>query len=152
VELVEEALRLQSALLRQARVSVTKDLTAPPKVKVDRQRVLQILLHLLSNACAALEPVPQGERRLRVRLSSEGGWVRIQVEDNGEGLRPEHRAQLFMQGFSTRKDGYGIGLHSSALAARLMGGQLTLESEGPGQGATATLALPVTETESRRSA
>ncbi len=64
------------------------------------------------------------------------------MRDNGQGITPEVHRRLFNQGFTTREDGHGIGLHSSALAARLMGGQLRLESAGPGQGATATLELP----------
>ncbi|MFY0577889.1 ATP-binding protein [Cystobacter fuscus] len=87
--------------------------------------------------------MPEEARRLGVRLTAEGGWARIQVVDNGEGLTPEVRERLFTQGFSTRKDTYGTGLHSSALAARLLGGRLTVESEGPGQGVTATLELPL---------
>ncbi|PTL84604.1 ATP-binding sensor histidine kinase [Vitiosangium sp. GDMCC 1.1324] len=142
--LVEEALRLQQVALQHLRISVTKELAELPKVRVDRHRVLQILTSLISNAHNALKPVPEGERRLWVRLAAEGSKVRIQVEDNGEGLMPEVRERLFTQGFSTHKDGHGIGLHSSALAARLLGGQLTLESEGPGKGAIATLELPLT--------
>ena len=142
--LVEEALRLHRLTSRQSQVPVTKELAVLPLVKVDKHRVLQILLNLLSNARSALEPQPEAERRMKVRLAAEGGWVRIQVVDNGEGLTQDVRERLFTQGFSTRKDGYGYGLHASALAARLMGGRLTLESEGPGKGAIATFELPFT--------
>ncbi len=142
--LVEEALRLHQMASRHAQVPVTKELAALPRVRVDRHRVLQILVNLLSNARRAVESVPEAERRMEVRLASEGGWARIQVVDNGEGLAPEVRERLFTQGFSTRKAGYGNGLHASALAARLLGGRLTLESEGPGKGAIATLELPFT--------
>ena len=142
--LVDEALRIHQVASRQSPVPVTRDIAPLPPVRVDRHRMLQILLNLLSNARSALEPVPEGKRYLGVRLVEEGGWVRIQVVDNGEGLAPEVRERLFTQGFSTRKDGYGYGLHASALAARLMGGKLTLESEGPGKGATATFELPFT--------
>jgi predicted ATPase/signal transduction histidine kinase len=142
--LVEEALRLHRVASRQSPVPITKELAVLPLVKVDRHRLLQILLNLLSNARSALEPVPEAERYMGVRLAVEGGWIRIQVVDNGEGLAPEVREHLFTQGFSTRKDGYGYGLHASALAARLMGGRLTLESEGPGKGAVATFELPFT--------
>ncbi|WNG47057.1 AAA family ATPase [Archangium minus] len=144
--LVEEALHLHQMASRHFPMSVTKELSELPLVRVDRHRVLQILTSLLSNARGALTPVPEAERRLRVRLTAEDGWARIQVEDNGEGLTPEVRERLFTQGFSTRKDGYGIGLHTSALAARLLGGRLTLESDGPGLGAIATLELPLKET------
>jgi signal transduction histidine kinase len=89
--------------------------------------------------------MPPGGRRLVVRLEARDEWVRIQVVDSGVGIAPELKAQLFSQGFTTREDGNGIGLHSSALAAQLMGGRLALESEGPHRGATATLELPVSQ-------
>jgi signal transduction histidine kinase len=65
------------------------------------------------------------------------------VVDNGMGVAPELRARLFTQGFTTHEGGDGLGLHSSALAAKMLGGELTLESEGPGKGATATLEIPL---------
>ncbi|OJT24542.1 histidine kinase [Archangium sp. Cb G35] len=142
-EVLEEALRLQGGALRKAGVRVEKQF-APVRMKVDRHRLLQILLNLLSNAWQAMEPVAPGERSLWLGLHAEEPWVRIQVRDSGQGIAPEVARRLFNHGFTTRKEGHGIGLHSSALAARLMGGQLNLESAGPGQGAIATLELPLT--------
>ena len=51
--------------------------------------------------------------------------------------------RIFSHGFTTRPDGHGFGLHSSAMAAREMGGELTVQSEGAGKGATFTLQLPL---------
>jgi signal transduction histidine kinase len=142
-EVLEEALRLQAGALQRAGVEVTKQLAPLPRVKVDRHRLLQILLNLLSNARQATEALGAGPRRVWLQLEGDAQRVRIQVRDNGVGISPKVRERLFSQGFTTRKDGHGIGLHSSALAAQLMGGQLTLESDGPGLGATATLVLPL---------
>ncbi|HZH76479.1 MAG TPA: AAA family ATPase [Archangium sp.] len=141
-EVLDEALRLQEGALRKASVRVMRELEPLPRMNVDRHRLLQIVLNLLSNARQALEAVPPGERCLWLRLRREGQGIRLEVRDNGQGITPEVHRRLFNQGFTTREDGHGIGLHSSALAARLMGGQLRLESAGPGQGATATLELP----------
>ncbi|MDY7232153.1 trifunctional serine/threonine-protein kinase/ATP-binding protein/sensor histidine kinase [Hyalangium rubrum] len=141
---VEEALRLKQSTLKSAEVQVTKRLQPMPRVMVDRHRLLQILLNLLSNARHALEAVAVGQRRLELRLWRDSHWAYLEVEDTGQGITPEVRKQLFTQGFSTRRAGHGLGLHSSALTARLMRGQLTLESPGPGLGATAILKLPVT--------
>jgi predicted ATPase/signal transduction histidine kinase len=143
--LLEEALRLQQGALKRAGVQVTRQVAPMPRVRVDRYKVLQILCNLLSNACHALEAVPPGSRILKVRLEARGEWARIQVIDNGVGIAPELKAQLFSQGFTTREEGHGIGLHSSALAAELLGGRLDLESEGLTKGATATLELPVSQ-------
>jgi signal transduction histidine kinase len=68
--------------------------------------------------------------------------VRILVIDNGVGIAPENLTRIFNYGFTTRKGGHGFGLHSGALAAKEIGGSLTVQSDGPGQGASFTLELP----------
>ncbi|HLM43771.1 MAG TPA: ATP-binding protein, partial [Myxococcaceae bacterium] len=68
--------------------------------------------------------------------------VRIEVQDNGVGIAEEMATRIFQYGFTTRKDGHGFGLHSSAVAAQELGGSLTLHSDGLGRGATFTLELP----------
>jgi signal transduction histidine kinase len=69
--------------------------------------------------------------------------VRIEVADNGVGIAKENMARIFSQGYTTRKGGHGFGLHGAALAAREVGGSLTGKSDGPGQGATFILELPL---------
>jgi signal transduction histidine kinase len=68
--------------------------------------------------------------------------VRFQVADTGIGIQPEHLTRIFSQGFTTKHGGHGFGLHSSALAAKRLGGVLSAYSAGAGQGATFTLDLP----------
>ena len=52
-------------------------------------------------------------------------------------------SRMFSQGFTTKKDGHGFGLHSAAIAAKELGGTLTVHSEGLGKGATFILELPL---------
>ncbi len=59
---------------------------------------------------------------------------------------------VFQLGSTTKKDGHGFGLHASALAAKELGGSLTCQSAGPGQGTTFTLELPCRTRSSRLSA
>jgi K+-sensing histidine kinase KdpD len=61
----------------------------------------------------------------------------------GVGIPPENLTRIFNHGFTTREDGHGFGLHSRALAAKEMGGSLTVQSDRPGKGANFTLHLPV---------
>jgi predicted ATPase/signal transduction histidine kinase/tRNA A-37 threonylcarbamoyl transferase component Bud32 len=143
VQLVDDALRIQTAALERHGVTIQREFSPVPRLKVDKHKVLQILINLLSNAKYAMDASPEGERHLRVRMMADGKWVRIQVVDNGMGISPESQEKLFAHGFTTRKNGHGFGLHSSALAAQMLGGRLTLESEGPGKGAVATLELPL---------
>jgi predicted ATPase/signal transduction histidine kinase/tRNA A-37 threonylcarbamoyl transferase component Bud32 len=144
-QLITDALRIQLPALQRHGIRITQQLEAVPKVKVDKHKVLQILINLISNAKYALDVIPEGQRHLCVRLRAEENRALIQLVDNGMGIAPELRERLFSHGFTTRKGGHGFGLHSSALTAGLLGGRLTLESAGLGQGATATLELPLGE-------
>jgi predicted ATPase/signal transduction histidine kinase len=142
-QLVQEALNLQLPSLKRHGIDVTLALPSLPGVQVDKHKVLQILINLISNAKNAMGGKPPGQRHLHIRLEAVGHTARIQLVDTGAGISPDIRDRLFLQGFTTREGGNGLGLHSSILAAKMMGGRLTLESEGPGRGATATLELPL---------
>ncbi|ATB39073.1 hypothetical protein CYFUS_004512 [Cystobacter fuscus] len=142
-QLIDDALRVQLAALERHGVTLHREMSALPRVSADKHKVMQILVNLISNANHALGQMPEGKRNLWVRLTAEGNVARVQVEDDGVGIAPELMDSLFTHGFTTRKDGHGFGLHSSALAAKLMKGQLTLRSDGPQRGAVATLELPL---------
>jgi signal transduction histidine kinase len=73
---------------------------------------------------------------------SDDGRTHIEIRDKGVGIAPEMLTRIFQHGFTTRENGHGFGLHSSALAAQEMGGCLKVHSSGVGHGATFTLQLP----------
>ena len=102
-------------------------------------------LEALNNAKQALDARPES-RRLTLRIaSSEGGRVRVEVEDNGTGIARENLTRIFQHGFTTKKTGHGFGLHSGANTAWEMGGSLQVHSDGPGTGATFILELPLSQ-------
>jgi signal transduction histidine kinase len=76
-------------------------------------------------------------------VRSANGLARIVVADNGVGIAPENLTRIFNHGFTTRAEGHGFGLHSGALAARELGGTLTVHSDGVGRGAAFSLELPL---------
>ncbi|WP_309894806.1 ATP-binding protein [Archangium sp.] len=141
-ELIDDALRLHAVSFERLGIQLRREYAEVPPVLVDRHRLLQILVNLLSNARHALLESTHGDKQLSIHVKQSGERLRIAVEDNGMGIAPENLARMFTQGFTTKKDGHGFGLHISALAAEEMGGCLTCTSEGLGQGATFTLELP----------
>jgi signal transduction histidine kinase len=146
--LVDTALELQAPSWAELGITVERQLAELPPLHVDRHKVIEILVNLLGNARHALHHGGNADKRLRVRTEAVGSpvepaRVRIHVEDNGSGISPENQARIFRLGFTTRPEGSGIGLHSSANAARQLGGSLSFHSDGPGQGAVFTLELPV---------
>ncbi|MDY7228696.1 ATP-binding protein [Hyalangium rubrum] len=142
-ELVEDALRINQAALGRHSVKVARDLVNVPPVLTEKHKVLMILVNLISNAKYAMDSVSEDERLLTVALTPTGDdRIRIEVRDNGMGIAPEMLTRIFQYGFTTRQEGHGFGLHSSALAAQELGGSLLAHSDGPGKGATFTLELP----------
>lgn len=69
--------------------------------------------------------------------------MRLSITDNGVGIPPENLKRIFNHGFTTRKEGHGFGLHSSANAAKTMGGSIHVHSDGPGQGAVFAHDMPL---------
>jgi signal transduction histidine kinase len=143
--LIDEALRLNAVSFERLGIRLERDYAEVPPLCVDRHKLLQILVNLLSNAQHALVSSSTEDKRLRIqlRLAPGGQWLRIQVEDNGVGITAEDQRRLFSQGFTTKKTGHGFGLHISALSATELKGRLSGTSPGPGQGATFTLELPL---------
>jgi PAS domain S-box-containing protein len=142
--LIEDALHINASALDRHRVELQRDLAPVPPLLVDKHKVLQILVNLVSNAKYAVSAVERTDKIMTVRTRRAGeDCVQIQVVDNGIGIAPENLARVFAHGFTTRPDGHGFGLHSGALAATELGGSLTVQSDGPGHGATFTLELPL---------
>ncbi|HUP91821.1 MAG TPA: ATP-binding protein [Solimonas sp.] len=142
-ELVEHSLRMSEAALVRHQVRLVRAFEPVPAIRVEKHKVLQILVNLLRNAKHACDESGRTDKELTVGMRNGAGHVRIWVSDNGVGIAAENLARMFVHGYTTRKDGHGFGLHSGALAARDMGGSLGVHSDGPGKGATFTLELPL---------
>jgi PAS domain S-box-containing protein len=143
-DLIEDALRLNSSALERHQVVIRRDIEPVPPLIVDKHKVLQILVNLISNAKYAISAVERPDKLMTVRVRPQGpDRIVIQVVDQGTGIAPENLTRIFAHGFTTRPDGHGFGLHSGAIAATELGGALTATSAGLGHGATFTLELPL---------
>jgi two-component system NtrC family sensor kinase len=148
-DLIEDAVRINLTSFHKHNVQFTREYGAPSPVLLDKHRVLQILINLISNAINAVADRDPQERKITVRARTcdvdRRAHIRVEVIDNGSGILDENLTRIFVHGFTTREDGHGFGLHSSANAAREMGGSLSASSEGLNKGATFTLLLPTHE-------
>ncbi len=140
--IIEDAIQMNSVAYNRHAIELVRDFQPVPPVLVDRHKILQVLINLLANAKYALESRSSGKRVAVCILAPRPGWVRISATDNGCGIAKENLDRIFSQGFTTRKNGHGFGLHNGALSAREMGGSLVVQSAGPGQGATFALEFP----------
>lgn len=149
-DLVDDALRMNAGALARHKVAVVKNLGELPVLLLDRNRVLQILVNLVSNAKQAMSGGADRSPCITIGATlADGRLLRITIADNGDGIAPENLTRIFSYGFTTRKNGHGFGLHSSVLAAQEMGGSLTAHSDGSGHGASFTLEIPIVAAEGK---
>lgn len=144
VQLAEDALSMNESGLEKHHIALVRDYQPSlPRITIDRHKVIQILLNLVRNAKYACDEGGGEEKRVVLRIRQDQQQVTISVADNGIGIPAENLDRIFSHGFTTRKNGHGFGLHSSALAAKEMGGGLYVTSEGRGKGAEFRLELPI---------
>jgi PAS domain S-box-containing protein len=144
VALIEDALRIHLGGLEKHKVEIVRDYENVPDIVADKHKVLQILINLIGNAKNALVESKQPAPQAIMGVKANGGEsLYFTIRDNGIGIPPENLIRIFSHGFTTRKQGHGFGLHSGFLAAKEMGGSLSVHSDGPGCGAVFTLKLPL---------
>jgi two-component system CheB/CheR fusion protein len=115
-------------------------------VRADPARLQQIVWNLVSNA---IKFTPSGGR-VDVRLARQGSAVEISVRDTGKGMTAEQLPHIFdrfsIEHTSTQlQGGLGLGLSIVRHLVELHAGAVRAESAGPGQGATLTVTLPLTD-------
>jgi Na+/proline symporter/nitrogen-specific signal transduction histidine kinase len=153
-QLVRHAVHATAELFRERGAEVRLQLPEAVRlVRADPDRLLQVLINLLSNAAKF---VPAEGGRVEVRLSQRDEGVRVEVEDNGPGV-PAEQQQLVFEKFRQggeadhRPQGTGLGLPISRHIIEHFGGRLWLRSQ-PGQGACFGFDLPWEHHETETSA
>ena len=127
-------------------MTIERDYQEVSTVWADRHQLIQILVNLFRNAKQAMRQQAQDHHvlRLSVHYQDESeAFVGMTIQDSGIGIAPEHVSKMFTRGFTTKKDGNGIGLYSSILAIQGMGGSMQAQSDGVGKGAMFSLTFPV---------
>ncbi len=143
---VGDALAGVSGLAKERNITV--DVHVPDDlspVKADHDRLVQVLLNLLSNAAKFCEP----ERgRIDVTLSKSDGYVRVDIRDNGPGISTENQNVIFEKfrqagdALTGKPSGTGLGLHISREIVDHFGGRLWVESRR-GEGACFSFTIPI---------
>jgi signal transduction histidine kinase len=125
------------------RVSISAELNRKIMVKLNTDLFEWVLENLIKNAMDAIEN-DQGKIVIAAQMSEASEQVFIDVIDNGKGIVPKVRRDIFKPGFSTKKRGWGLGL---SLARRIIeeyhGGRLFVKETKPGVGSTFRIMLNV---------
>ncbi|MBN1955920.1 MAG: GAF domain-containing protein [Anaerolineae bacterium] len=142
--LVDVCLRTMQPLLKSEELAMVKDVAEGlPPLFTDQEKVRQILINLLSNAVKFTE-----EGSITVTARQEGEMLRLAVADTGIGIPRQAQERIFQEfqqadsGTTRKYGGTGLGLAISRRLARLLGGDIVVESQ-VGVGSTFTVTLPI---------
>jgi signal transduction histidine kinase len=128
------------AHLHRGRIDIVRGYGEAPLVACHPGQLNQVFMNLLVNAIQAIE----GRGTIRIRLRADGQDVRVDVEDTGCGIAPEHLTRVFDPGFTTKGVGVGTGL-GLAICHRIVaahGGTIGVTSR-PGGGSVFSVRLPL---------
>jgi signal transduction histidine kinase len=141
--IVETVVTTGTGLVGEKAVAITSTIEPNlPSIRGDRQRILQILLNIMSNAAKFTE-----EGKIDVTATRRGGMVHITMRDTGPGIEAADQEAVFLPFKQTQTGirqggGTGLGMPISKSLAEAHGGTLTLESSA-GNGTAFTLILPI---------
>jgi len=145
-DVIREVMEELQGVIAQSTATVNVLLPSDlPRLRSDRQKLKQILVNLLSNA---LKYTKNGVVEIRAQHQQPGGRLKLRVRDSGVGIAPEDHLRIF-EPFQQAKrviarpqGGTGLGLAISRRLARMLGGDIDVESQ-LGEGSTFTLTIPV---------
>ncbi|WP_314441196.1 hybrid sensor histidine kinase/response regulator [Massilia timonae] len=145
-DVIADAVEQVRPLIEKHRHRLTVDLPPARAIVVgDRKRLVQVMTNLLSNA--AKYTLEGGH--IEVRLTTDGGALAVDIRDDGIGMSPDLIASAFdlfaqgARGLDRSQGGLGIGLALVRSLLKLHGGAVSASSEGPGQGSTFHVSLPL---------
>lgn len=142
-EIIENAITVSIEPQYFEKIEIIRQFDPIKLVTTDKIKLLQIMTNLLKNSFDSLIQSPSANKKIILTIKEKDKLgFRVQITDTGVGILPENINKIFAYGFTSKKDGHGFGLHSSANFANEMGGSLLAESDGMGKGATFTLVLP----------
>jgi len=142
-KVLDEVLDLNSSEFKAYKVIIEKEYDETPLIMVDRIKLEQILVNIIQNARDSLRESTNQQKKLTLSIKNiANDKIMINITDNGVGIHENTLKTMFSFGFTTKKTGHGFGLHSSAIAARELGGSISVTSEGVDKGATFSIELP----------
>jgi signal transduction histidine kinase len=144
-EVISDTVAAMSQVFQERHITV--EVQTPDRVSTfsgDVDRIVQVMLNLLSNAAKFCEP---GKGRIEIALSEQARSLRVDVRDNGPGINQDDQAVIFDKfrqvgdTLTDKPHGSGLGLHISRNIVEHFGGSLWVESNRGG-GACFSFTLP----------
>ena len=139
---IAEALKLLQDSIARRGIDVGVDCeNAPAEIRIQESRFHQMLVNLIKNAVEAIDDLkdsdgPAVKPAIHIQSYVEGEFLVLDVIDTGIGIDEKRQRIIFAAGYTTKKSGSGLGLHSIANFIIGSGGEIYPVSAGAGKGTT----------------
>jgi two-component system sensor histidine kinase HydH len=145
--LLNDSIKLIKNRAAEKNISIqTQNNTRVDQLRIDLDRINQVLLNLYLNAIDAMES--GGELKVEISSDVQHRDIVIQVSDSGGGISGENLSKIFEPYFTTKSTGTGLGLAIAHNIIEAMGGKITVESDTE-MGTTFSITIPIGEDQIR---
>ena len=143
-DLIQDSLAIFKSTIDSNTLKLDETIKALPKIKIQKSKLVHILLNLIKNAWDALIGVNDRPKRIYIFGEVESDeFLSLYIQDNGCGIKEENMRKIFTHGFTTKDSGHGFGLHNCANLMTEINGKIYVQSEGENKGATFKLIIPI---------
>jgi len=111
-------------------------------IKGDHTKLMQVILNVLKNSIEAID-LEAAEKKINIEMQNENDVIDLRIIDNGQGFNAETGSLFFVRGFTTKKNGTGLGLYNCRTVVESHAGSLEIKSDGPGLGAVTVIKFAV---------
>ncbi|WP_458355117.1 ATP-binding protein [Peribacillus frigoritolerans] len=138
-DFLDEIIDTYTSSIPSSHVRIINEVTKSVIVYSDRNRLRQVLLNVLNNACEAIEAKGQ----IELHHESISQYIRLVISDDGKGISPENLKNIGMPFYTTKSDGNGLGVATCIQIMEELKGKFQIESVRD-EGTKVTLTIPTT--------
>lgn len=148
-EAIDKAVIVLQDSINTMRIEVIVDCNkAPKEIRIQESEFHQMIVNLIKNSIEAIEELISskgidGIPFIKITCYTSDRLLIVEVKDSGIGIEGDKLEVIFRSGYTTKKFGSGLGLHSTANFVKSCGGQIVAMSDGAGRGAMMRIELPL---------
>lgn len=141
-KLIKDILDSHMVMIEKYQITTNINIQESLIVTTEKNKLFHALYNIIDNAIAAVMNKKTAGNKLDIKALQDKDLVTISIKDNGVGIAKEDLKTIFYQGFTTKDQGTGLGLHVTYNSVKEIGGEIRVISDGPNLGAEFQIIMP----------
>ena len=140
-KMMDDVVKMYHDIFSTNKIEVCKNYSKVAPILIEKGKLMQVFVNILKNAEESLIMKEENNKIIKINISEDKESQKIEIIDNGVGIKEEDLTRIFLYGYSTKKNSKGFGLHTSALTVAEFNGKIFANSDGEGKGAKFTVII-----------